>query len=316
MILEGFKAVFTLVVLIGVGYLISELGWYKREDKSFLSHLIINISIPAVIIKTFFQTFPRELLLASGKMIVVCIASIFISYLFSESFARILKLDKKRKTSFNSASVLSNCLFIGLPVATSIYGEASLPYVMIYYIVNFFTLWVFFAPKFNESSSGDQESSKLMGILKGLVSIPLITLVGSISLSILGFKMPAIVIELADYLGGMSTPLSLIFIGGVIHEVGIRNMKGDLSTIFSVIVKFIIAPLSVALLGKYAGLDSLAISSFAIVAGMAPMTQLGVIAANTEGESKYIMTSIGLLTIISLFFIPLYTVVIPIIINS
>ncbi len=313
MILEAFKTVLTLVVLIGVGYLISELGWYGKENKSFLSHLIINVSIPAVIIKTFFQTFPRELLLTSGRMVILSIVSIFITYMASEVFAKILRLDKARRVSFTSVSTLSNCMFIGLPVASSIYGFESIPYVMIYYVVSVVLLWSFFAPKFNQDM--DEGKSKLLKILEGLVSIPLVTLAGSLVLALIGFKMPKMVLTAADYLGNMSTPLSLIFIGGVIHEVGLKNMKADISTFFNIIVKFIIAPLTIVLLGKYMGLEPIAIKSFAIVAGMPPMTQLGVISSKLEEEGKYVMTSIGLLTLISLVFIPIYTVVVPIIIN-
>lgn len=313
MILEAFKTVFTLVVLIGVGYLISEIGWYGKENKSFLTNLIINVSIPAVVIKTFFHTFPRELLIASGSMMAISIISIIITFIFALVFARLLGLKKDRQISFTSISTLSNCMFIGLPVAESIYGEESLPYVMIYYVVSVIILWGVFAPMFNQDL--DTGKSKFKQVVEGLISIPLVTLVGSIILSLLGVKMPEMVLTASNYLGSMSTPLSLIFIGGVIHEVGLGNMKADISTIFSVLVKFVIAPLSIVILGKLINLDALAIKAFAIVAGMPPMTQLGVISANLEEESKYVMTSIGLLTLISLVFIPIYTIVVPIIID-
>lgn len=311
MIIEAFKTVFTLVILIGVGYLISQLGWYKKEHKTFLSHLIINVSIPAVVIKTFFQTFPRELLFTSGSMVVISVVSLVITYLMAEVFAKLLKLDRNRRISFTSLSSLSNCMFIGVPVAQSIYGDESIPYVMIYYVVSVIILWGFFAPKFNEEL--EEGTSKFQQVLKGLLTIPFVTLIGSIILALAGLRMPEMVLTTANYLAGMSTPLSLIFIGGVIHEVGIKNMRADRSTIFSVIVKFIVAPLSIVLLGKFIGLSLLAVESFAIVAGMPPMTQLGVISSGLASEEKYVMTSIALLTVISLVFIPIYTIVVPMI---
>lgn len=313
MIISSFKTVFTLVALIGVGYLISHLGWYKKEDKEFLSHLIINVSIPALVIKTFFQTFPRELLVASGPMIIICIISMAITYICACIFARILKLDSKRKVSFTSLSTLSNSMFIGLPAATSIYGEGSIPYVMIYYVVGVIILWGFFAPKFTEEEVSG--SGKFKQVLKSLMSIPLITLVASIALSLAGLKMPKMVLDTAGYLSSLSTPLSLIFIGGVIYEVGLKNMRTDISTIFSIVIKFIIAPLAIVFLAKAIKVDDLGIKSFAIVAGMPPMTQLGVISSNLPSEEEYVMMTIGLLTIISLVFIPINTSFVGYLIN-
>lgn len=313
MIISSIKTVFTLLLLIGVGYLISHLGWYKKEDKRFLSNLIINIAIPALLINTFFKVFPRELLIQSGPMIVLSIISLFLTYIISVIFAKILRLEKNRKTSFTSVSTLSNSVFIGLPVATSIYGEESVPFVMIYYVLGVVMLWTFIAPKFTEKETNKED--KIKGILENLLSIPLITVVLSITLSLLGFKMPDIILTPAEYLGGMSTPLSLIFIGGVIYEVGLKNMKADPTTIFSMLIKFVISPLTIVFLSKFISIGDLGVKALAVVAGMPPMTQLGVISSNLPSEEEYVMVAIGILTLTSLIFIPINTSVVPILMN-
>lgn len=305
MIISSFKTVFTLVLLIGVGYLISHLGWYKKEDKAFLSHLIINVSIPALLIKTFFHTFPKKLLLESLPILLICFISMIITYTVACLCAKFLKLEASRKTSFSSLSTLSNAIFVGLPAAISIYGEESIPYVMIYYVAGTILLWGFFAPKFTDGKIDGENRAK--SVLKSLMSIPLITIVISIPLSLSGFKMPNMILEVVGYLSGLSTPLSLIYIGGVIYEVGLKNMKMDISTLFSILIKFALAPIMVIILAKFIKLEELGIKTLAIVAGMPPMTQLGVVASRMKSEEEYVMTTIGFLTIISLIFIPINT---------
>ncbi len=305
MIILSFKTVFTLVLLIGVGYSISHLGWYKKEDKAFLSHLIINVSIPALLIKTFFHTFPKKLLLESLPILLICFISMIITYTVACLCGKFLKLEASRKISFSSLSTLSNAIFVGLPAAISIYGEESIPYVMIYYVAGTILLWGFFAPKFTDEKIDGENRAK--SVLKSLMSIPLITIVISIPLSLSGFKMPNMILEVVGYLSGLSTPLSLIYIGGVIYEVGLKNMKMDISTLFSILIKFALAPIMVIILAKFIKLEELGIKTLAIVAGMPPMTQLGVVASRMKSEEEYVMTTIGFLTIISLIFIPINT---------
>ncbi len=312
MIVKALETVSTIMIIICIGYLISELGWYKKENKDFLTKIIINLAVPSIIIKTFFVTFPREVLVSSGNLLILTTIAVVLPYLISLVLVRRFDFPKMRREAFLALGCMSNAMFIGMPVNLSIFGEKAIPYVMIYFLVANIFLWVYFAPKFKDEKEGQ---SKIKSRLEGLLSAPLIVMFASIILSILNFKLPAVVLNTVDFLGGMSTPLSLLFIGGVIHEVGLKNIRFDISTAYIVLIKFIISPLVMFVLLRYFKVDPLASQVLTIQAGMPSMTQLGVIAASSKDmsleDNEYVMVNIASMTLISLIFIPIYMSLMP-----
>lgn len=131
-------------------------------------------------------------------------------------------------------------------------------------------------------------------------------------LAIIGVKLPNFLLDTVTYLANMSTPLSLIFIGGVLYEVGFSNIKIERDDILVILLRFIISPIIMFYLAKKANFSPLTIQVLTLQAGMPPMTQLGVIASSHKhSDEEFLMTNISLLTILSLIFIPIYIVLMP-----
>ncbi len=308
MITETFETVSVIIILIGMGMLVSHLGWYKKEDKNFLSKLILNIGIPAVTVKTFFVSFSRELLLNSGKYIFISILAILLSCLLAIIFARILRLEGDRKLSFVSMITLANGMFVGYPVNVSIFGDEAIPYVLIYYLANNLIFWSLFVPKFKKEDK-DPNKNSIFENIKGIFSLPLITMFISYILVLLDFKLPEFALEVVSHLGGISTPLSLMFIGGVIYEGGIKSLKVDKSMIYLLVLRFIASPIIMALVAIFFGVDGTSLKVLIMLSGMPVMTQLGVVGASYGSDREYISAGVSITTIVSLFFIPIYMIV-------
>lgn len=309
MFFNSIQTVLVILLLISVGFFVSWKKWLTREHRPMLTKLIINISVPAITIVNFFDSIPRDKIFSSSKLLIIPLIIMLISFLLGNLLTKIIKIDKLKRGSFVAATTVSNSIFIGLPVCTGLFGEKSTLYVMFYYIINTIVFWSLCAPmirKDGEGSSGNVKES-----FKKIFTVPLITVIISTILLLLNIKPPQLIIDTARYLGSMSTPLSLIFIGSIIYDMELKDMKMDLSIFFITLMRFIIAPLITFFICKATGLEEIAAQVFTILTAMPVMTQVVVVAETYKADSEYVAKAASITTLVSLFFIPIYMIIMP-----
>lgn len=306
---DSIETVLVILVLLSVGFFMSWKGWLLKEHRPLLSKLIINIAVPAVTIKNFFDSFSKEIIFSSGKLFLMPLLVMIICFLIGILLSKILKIDKSRKGSFISMCTVSNTIFIGLPVCIGLFGEKSIPYAIFYYTVNTIVFWSLCAPKIKVDV--EDNANSIMESIKKILTPPLVTVLICIVLLLLDFRPPSIIIDTVKYLGNMSTPLSLIFIGGIIYEMGFNTIKVELSIIIIMLMRFLIAPLITFFACKLVGLDELPTQVFTIQAAMPVMTQTVVVAETYNADSQYVTKAASLTTIASLIFIPIYMLLMP-----
>ena len=83
MFLRSIETVFIMIILISIGVIMSYKGWISEETKRFMNKLIVKVSIPALTIYNFFETFDRDIITSSGKYMLVVFTSMIILYIFS-----------------------------------------------------------------------------------------------------------------------------------------------------------------------------------------------------------------------------------------
>jgi predicted permease len=304
MIFSSIQTVLVILLLILTGFFASWKGWLLKEHRPLLTKLIINISIPAVTIINFFDSFPRDIIFSSGKMLLMPLITMLISFILGNILSKILHIDRLRRGSFVSMCTVSNSIFIGLPVCLGLFGEVSIPYVMFYYIVNTIIFWSICSPLIRKD--GEERAGNVMEFIKKIFTVPLITVLICMVLLLVDFKPPKLILNTAKYLGNMSTPLSLIFIGGIIYEIGLKNIKMDLSIVIIMMMRFLVAPLITFFTCKAVGLQEIATQVFTIQTAMPVMTQTVIVSEAYKMDSNYVATAISITTLASLFFIPFY----------
>lgn len=306
MFLKAVETVFIMLILIGVGTFLSHLKWIDKDIKDFLVKLIIKISVPALTIYNFFETLDRELITKSGKYIIIIMCSMAILYLVNSFIARAIHIKPIRSGSFVAMGVVSNSVFFGLPVSLGLFGDRSLPFVLLYYIGNTLMFWGLCGPRIMKD--GDSEIEKKFDIKK-VLNVPLIAVLISGALLYLNFTPPSIVLKVSKYLSSFVTPLASIVIGKIIYDIDFKNFKFEKSMLVVIFMRFVVAPILMFIITSFFGLPSLAIQVFTIQSAMPVMTQTTLVAEMYGADSQYVATTLTLTTLLSLFFIPLYMVV-------
>ncbi|MDD4503216.1 MAG: AEC family transporter, partial [Clostridiaceae bacterium] len=79
-ILNAFQSVLSIVVMIALGYYLTRRGLFDEGVSKLFSKLVINVSLPAMMVSNLLTGFDRENLYSAGKGIIIPFASMLICY--------------------------------------------------------------------------------------------------------------------------------------------------------------------------------------------------------------------------------------------
>ena len=303
------SAVIVLLLLMLVGYWMGHQGWMGISEKKFLGKYIINIAVPCNCLVGLLNNLDRGMLAEAGMMLVSCILGVVINFLVGMLVATILKLPRNRWGVFVAMLALSNTIFIGLPLCTQLFGEVCTPYIMLYYLSNtIFTqsLAVILVERAG-TKSGKKQS--VGGFLKDMFTKPpIVAVVVSLTMLVVGFRPPQLVMTFAKYISNSVSPLALIYCGYIVYELGVKNLRFERGLGILVVFRLIISPLICVALCQVFGITGLPHDVFVVGAGLPVVSQITVMAGTYGADDRYAATGATLSTLGCFFTIPVLMV--------
>lgn len=306
MIMDALQSTFTIIAMILVGYMLTSRGWFDENTAKLFSRLVVKVSMPAFIVSNFITVFDKEKFMVLGTSLIYPLLSILIMFAVGTVLLKLMKTPPERKGIFLVMFALSNTIFIGLPINVSLFGEASVPYVILFYTVNTLYFWTVgvYAIK-GDDPVGHFKGSLVDGIKK-VICPPLVAFIIGIVLVMLEVRLPKFIMDTAQYMGNLTTPLSMLFMGITIHSIGFSEIKIDREIIAVLAGRFLIAPAVIYLLLIPASLPMLMKKVFIIEAAMPVLTQPAIVAKTYGGDYKYATIMVAVTTMVGMAFIPVY----------
>lgn len=305
-LLNSAQSVLSILLMIGIGYYLTLKGWFNDETSKLFSRVIINLSMPALMVSNIMTTFTKESLSHAGKGIVIPFISIFICYIFSILVVKLLKISPQRKGAFQCMFFLSNTLFIGLPINIALFGEASVPYVLYYYFSNttfFWTIGVYIISKDSGLATGGIFSKDT---LKKIFTPPLYGFLISLLFILLNIQLPKFIMDTCKYLGALTTPLSMLFIGIVISSINVKDFTLNRDMLGVLVGRFLISPLVTYGFAIALSAPLLMKNVFFIQAALPVMANTAIVTKEYGADYEYAAVLIAVSTVASLVFIPIY----------
>jgi len=298
-----------MMILIGIGYFFAWKNWLREEGNNLLSALVVKVAMPGTILTYVLGAFTRENFLSQFALIIPAAISIALGIPIGYLLLKITRVPDNRRGTFTGLTVFSNVVFIGFPVTRALLGESAIPYATLFYLANTLIFWTFGAPYIRKDA--DKSRMSFATTIKNLLSAPLVTLAASFAMILAGIRLPSPVMTAAQNLGGMVTPLSMIFIGSMLRRViagGIRWERGFAAAIF---IRFALSPLVMLALCMFFGIGGITRQSFFLLAGMSSMTQVAIIAHEYGADGEYASLGVAITTILLMVMLPLYALIIP-----
>jgi predicted permease len=305
-ILNALGSVFSIVLMISVGWFLSHKGWFNEKTSKLFSKLVCNLAIPCLMISQFTESFDKEKLLNLGTGLFAPFTSMAIGYLVAVIVSKIIKVKEGRIGTFRSMFFVSNSIFIGLPVNMALFGDKSIPSVLLYYIANTIFFWTLGV--YGISKDGQAAKANIFSLytIKRILSAPLLSFMFAIVLILLDIHLPKFVLDTCKYFGNLTTPLAMLFIGITIYSVNLKEFKFSIDIFAIILGRFLVSPLLILMLCNFANVPLLMKEVFVIQAAMPVMTNTAIISKSYNADFEYATVNTIITTIASLLAIPIY----------
>ena len=305
--LQSLNAVGLILMMIAVGFIAGKLGIMKKEHKSFIVKYIVDIAVPAMCISNVFEQFPKVNVDNPLLLFIPPILSMLATLAIALPAAKLFKLSHRRFGAFVVMCAFSNSMFIGLPMCRELFGEISVPYVIVFYIINTMMFWSVGVALLQRSASEDKKVKfNLWDTLRHLATPPLISLLIAVPVMLTGLKLPHIIMTFCGYMGNTVSPIILLYVGFVISETKWSEIKVDASFIFAMVMRFVIAPVIMVGICMLFNTTGIARNVFIAEAAMPVMTQCVIVSAAYGGDEKYAASAMTVSSILCLVVMPLW----------
>ena len=299
------QSVLSIMIMIIIGYFLAHKKLIDEKAINLITTIVINISLPMMMLNTILCNFTKQMLIDDSSGLIVPFLTIGSCFIIARIVAKAVKVKKNRHGLFVSMFFNSNSIFMGLPVNLALFGEKSVPYVLLYYIANTSFFWTLGVYEITKDGNNETSNFTPIDIIKKILSPPLMGFIVGIILVLLNIKLPLFLMDTSKNLGNVTTPLSMFFIGASIYLVDFKSIKFSLDIVWVLIGRFVISPLLVILIAPIFHISHLMASVFVIQAAMPVMANSAIIARSYNSDYDFASLMIAISTIGTLLVIPI-----------
>lgn len=292
-----FDTMFKLFALLIIGYYFSKKDYFNSDTNTRLSKVIVQFTAPALIISSVLNIEPvnkTDVIKIVGIGIIIYLLLPLISYLI----IKIIKVEKSKEGIYQMLLIFSNCSFMSYPIVQAFYGDSAIFYNTLLHMP--FNIAIFTYGEYLLSKGEGKVNIKLKDILSpGLVA--------AVTAAIIYFaeiKIPSFIGVTFSFLGGITTPLSMLVLGSVLGGYSIKEMFSEKKLYIVTLLKLIVMPVIVYIIFKRIFTDPVIIGVATLTMGMPAASMCVMLSIKYEGQVKTASIGVFLMTILSLISIP------------
>ncbi|WP_056977465.1 AEC family transporter [Lentilactobacillus senioris] len=305
-------SVFTILLMMALGYLLTSLGWFDENFSGSLSKLIMNVALPANIFMSVMSNLTVNKLVSLSSGLIYSFAAVIIGYVIAYLVVKIARIRPGRRGVFMNMVVNANTIFVGLPLNLALFGSKSMPYFLVYYVTNTVSTWAFGVFLISNDDPTKQKGQKAETKFnwKKLLPAPLLGFIVALLWLFLKLPVPNWAGNTLNYVGSLVTPLSLIYIGIVLHNAGLKSIKFDRDTLLGLIGRFIVTPaimVCLILLGSHLGhgLPSMEMQTLVVQAAAPALAVMPILANEAHGDVEYATNLVTTSTVLFIVVVPI-----------
>ncbi len=285
-----------LIVLI-IGFIIKKKKMITSEQQKGLSEILINVILPATIIKSFIsnETSLKEVFSDGLIMLLICLSIQVILLIVTPLLFK--KIEKSKSHVMEYGLLVSNSAFMGIPVIEYIYGSQAVMYASIYMIPMRFIMWTIGLSLFTDSV--DFKSS----LKKTLLHPCIVSVFIGILIMIFNIKFPLAVTETVLLISKSSNCISMLAIGAILADCEWHKLL-DFPTVVYTSLRLIILPLTVYFVLNLLNIDNLLISISVLLTAMPCSCTCAILAQKYDYDYKFAAKLVLVTSLLSIITIP------------
>ncbi|TXT62575.1 MAG: Membrane transport protein [Promethearchaeota archaeon] len=200
------------LTVILIGFLVKKIGILNEEHGKNIAKVILNITLPALILDVF-----SEIEISPVLLLLPLLALFYSAIVLGISFLVFRTTSLTQKGIFLMTSIGFNIGLFAYPMVEAIWGAQGMEYLIMFDLGNSFVVFVFaytvgfiYSPDLKPEKKQLEIKDVLKNILK---SVPLIILLIAITLNITGIILPIFIKDLLNILSRANMALTLLILG-------------------------------------------------------------------------------------------------------
>lgn len=286
-----------LFMVMILGLALKRAGVVKDSGKTLLTDLVINVTLPASILKSFQMEFNRQIL---ESCMVICVVAVLIqlgSYLLG--IVLYPGFPENRKKVLQYATICSNAGILGNPIAEGIFGGLGLLYASIYVIPQRVFMWSVGLTYFTEAP--DTKT-----LVKKVLSHPcILSVFAGFLIMIFQIPLPGFLSLTIKNVAAANTFLAMMLVGTILAGVHVRELPNK-ATLYYSFVRLFLVPFLVFVGCHLLRVDSLVTGVSVILSGMPAASVTAVMAAKYGKDEIFATKCVVLTTLLSMLTVPVW----------
>lgn len=232
------NAVLPIILLVAIGYALKRIKLITPSGAKEMNKLVFRVFLPATLFLNVYKI-GNIAEIKPGYILYVC-AIIFLVFFASIASFKLYVKDKRRIGALVQAAFRSNYALIGIPLATSLFGETGAIYATLLsaFAIPLFNILAVIALSIFAGENAERVSVRK--IILSIVKNPLIIsiAIGGIALAVralfvecgVNFRLTDVkpVYKVLEQLSAVSTPLALIVLGANFRFSAVSGMKKEI----------------------------------------------------------------------------------------
>jgi malate permease and related proteins len=282
-----------------IGYMLRKKEILPEGSERVLTAVILNVTLPALILFGMDVTFSVENLIQFGWLSLLSAFVLIVSSVISSFTVKKLSIEVKKKNALEGIMIFGNQGFLGIAVCYLLFGKEGVFYGTLFNFIYLLYIWTYAIYLFARSAESVQWRKVFLnsGVIATLAGLLLMILPGT---------LPAVLSNTLELTGKPTVPLSMLLIGSLLGAMPLADIKLFLKNIhlwLASLYKLILFPL---ILLPFL-LFSLPFQLFAVaflVAGMPSAPTISMYAQQYGEDASFAAAGVALSTFLSCITIP------------
>ena len=280
-----------------IGYIFGKKGLVDDKGKNLLTDLVIYVTLPGSILKSFQIEFNHQILIACMTIaiagVVIQIGSSILGMFLYNHYG------ESRKKVLQYATICSNAGILGNPIAEGIFGQMGMMYASIYVIPQRIFMWSVGLTYFTEAP--DKKT-----LCKKVATHPcILAVVIGFIMMVTQIQLPGVLNVTIKNIAGANTFLAMSLVGVILSRVKLTDIV-DRDIIYYGFIRLVFIPLMVDIGCRLAAVDELVTGVSVVLAAMPAASTTAIIASKYKKDETFATRCVVSTTLLSLVTVPVW----------
>ena len=287
-----------IALILILGFCLGKWKMISTETNKEITNLLLTVFMPA----SLFVAFPAEYsedslqLFFSGLVagILVMLTLIILSKIIFNKWW--FKGGLRYESQF--ALIFNNATFLGYPIVVNTFGPTGViaycGFIIAFNVALFsYGIWLF-------------EHKITLKLFKSIVTNPnILAVLISMVLFLANFHLPSFIVDAVGFVGGATTPLSIICIGFMLSRADFKSLFKKWRLILTAIIQLIVGPVVTYFMLTWLKFPTEVIQVCTLIQALPTATSLGLFATKYGGNNIESSELVTISTVLSVATMPL-----------